>query len=400
MPGEFNNKRRYKLRKAERLYTRILVLCLSAVTSIIFTLCIDPFEPDINEEENLITIDGSIIKGQEKQTITITRASSLINPEFIPLENCNVKIIDDSGNELIFYEESGGIYVAEIDDEFLQYNRDYKLVFSTPDGNTYESAQETLLESAVVDSFYYVKERQYSSSLEEMEERVQFYVDLKAPEQGSRYYRWELVETYEYHSFYYIDGFYDGQEYYYYAPKPSDSLYACWTTKKINGLYSSNTVNLIKNEKKKIPLNYINRGSVKLSVKYSLLIRQYALNEGAYDYWHQAKVEAEQSGGLYTTQPARSLSNIKNINDKEENVLGFFWVSSCSEQRIFFEELSQYTKPFDWCDLGPIDSVRRRYGPYPIYFTYNPLTGEKKTADNECFDCTMRGGSLEKPEFW
>jgi len=399
MLKEFNDNSKYELQKAKRLHIRILRLWLLVGTSLIFTLCIDPFEPDINEEENLITIDGSMIKGRVKQAITITRASSLMDPEFMPLENCNVKIIDDSGNEFMFYEESGGTYVAEIDDEFLQYNRQYKLVFSTPEGNTYESALETLLKSAPVDSFYSIKESQYSSSSEEMEERVQFYVDLKAPEEGTRYYRWEVVETYEYHSPYYIDGYYDGQEYYYF-PRPLDSLYACWTTQKVSGLYSSNTINLIKNEKKKIPLNYVARGSIKLSVKYSLLIRQYALNEGAYDYWHQAKVEAEESGGLYTSQPAQSISNIVNINDKEEKVLGFFWASSRSEKRIFFEEPSQYVKPFDYCVLDTLDTVYPGPGPYPIYFTYNPLTDTRKTANQECFDCTKKGGSLEKPDFW
>jgi hypothetical protein len=292
-----------KLLKYKRLHISILLLWLLVSISLTFNLCIDPFEPDINEEKNLITIDGCLIKGQEKQTITITSSSSLMEAEFIPVENCIVKIIDGSGNEFMFYEESAGIYIAEIDDKYLQYNRNFQLVFSTPEGNTYESAHETLLESAPVDSFYYVKENQYSSSSEELEERVQFYVDLKAPEEGSRYYRWELVETFEYHSPYLIFGYYDGQNRYYYKI-PSDSLHTCYTSQKVSGLYSSNTVNLIKNEKKKIPLNYVNRSSIRLSVKYSLLIRQYALNEGAYDYWHLTKVEMQESGGLYTTQPA------------------------------------------------------------------------------------------------
>jgi hypothetical protein len=387
-----------KLPKTKNLFDRIFLLSLLGGILLIFNLCIDPFEPDINEEAGLITVDGSLIKGKEKQTITISRASSLMETEFIPEENCNVKIIDEYGNEFMFYEESEGTYTAEIDDEFLQYKRNYKLIFSTPEGKTYESTLETLLESAPVDSFYYVKENQYSSSLEEMEERVQFYVDLKAPEEGARYYRWELVETYEYHSPYYLGAIYDGEEFHYYIPIPSDTFYTCWTTQKVSGLYSSNTVNLMKNEKKKIPLNYVYRGSIRFSVKYSLLIKQYALNEGAYDYWNQAKVEAEESGGLYTTQPARSLSNITNINDSEEKVLGFFWVSSCSEKRIFFEEPGEYLMPHDYCVLQSFNPEEYA-GSYPVYLVGNPRR-PLKYADKECFDCTLRGGSLEKPDFW
>jgi hypothetical protein len=386
-----------KLPKTKKLIDRILLLSLLGGILLILNLCIDPFEPDMNEEENLITVDGSLIKGQEKQTIKISRSSSLMDPEFMPVGNCIVKIIDDSGNEFMFYEESSGTYVAEIDDEFLQYNRNYKLVFNTPEGNTYESAHETLLESAPIDSFYVIKEYQYSSSLEEIEERVQFYVDLKAPEQGSRYYRWELIETFEYHSPYYLGAIYDGEEYHFYVPS-SDTFYTCWTTQKISGLYSSNTVNLMKNEKKKIPLNNVYRGSIKLSVKYSLLIKQYALNKEAYDYWHQAKVEVEESGGLYTTQPAQSISNITNIDDGEEKILGFFWVSSCSEKRIFFEEPGEYLMPHDYCVLQDFNPAEYA-GPFPVYLVgnlYRPL----KYAARACFDCTLKGGSLEKPDFW
>jgi hypothetical protein len=41
------------------------------------------------------------------------------------------------------------------------------------------------------------------------------------------------------------------------------------------------------NEKKKIPLSYISGESEKLNVKYSILVKQFALSDGAFDFWNK-----------------------------------------------------------------------------------------------------------------
>ena len=59
-----------------------------------FAGCVDPFGLETGEETDLLVVDGSIIKGREKQVIKISRASSIMEPEYLPVENCNVKVID------------------------------------------------------------------------------------------------------------------------------------------------------------------------------------------------------------------------------------------------------------------------------------------------------------------
>ena len=363
------------------------------------TGCKEPFHAEIDEKIDAIAVDGSLIKGREKQTVVIARSSPLDDIVYSPVTGCQVMVMDENENEFYFTEETEGKYTAVIDDNQLEYNRQYKLVFNTPDGNTYESSWETIIETAVVDSVYPDRETLYNSSEQKDEDIVQFYLDLKAPETGARYYRWELTETYEIHSYYYINYIYDGDTI---LPVPNmrDSVYYCWITSDINELYSSNTVNLVINEKKKIPLNHALATSRKLAVRYSLLIEQYALNEKAYDFWNQKKIEIQESGGLYTAQPGQSTSNIVNIDDADEKVLGYFWASSLSVKRIFFHEPFTYRPPFGICEREDfsIDSVQD--GPFPVYITGDITLGILYTADQKCFDCTLIGGSLEKPDFW
>lgn len=378
-----------------------MLFCVAFMAGLIFFYsgCKEPFQAEINEKIAAIAVDGSLIKGREKQTVVITRSSPLNDIVYSPITDCQVKVVDEYENEFHFAEEADGEYNAVIDDNQLVYNRKYKLVFSTPDGNTYESDFEIIMETAPVDSIYPALETLFNSSEQRDEDIVQFYLDLKAPETGARYYRWDLTETYEIHSYYYINYIFDGDTVIA-TPNIRDSVYYCWITSEINELYSSNTVNLVINEKKKIPLNNELAASRKFAVRYSLLTEQYALNEKAYDYWNQKKIEIQESGGLYTTQPGQSTSNIVNINNSDEKVLGYFWVSSLSVKRIFLKENYGYRKPYGLCELDTFVIDTTYQGPFPVYITGDISLGPLFTAGPECFDCTRVGGSLDKPEFW
>ena len=379
----------YKIPSASVLLVYALTLFLAG--------CKEPFQAEINEKTDAIAVDGSLIKGRDRQKIIITRSTPLNDISYLPVTDCQVKIVDELENEFFFTEESDGIYTATIDNNILVNGRKYKLVFNTPEGNNYESAYETIVETAPVDSVYPVVEKIFNIDKQEDEDYIRFYLDLKAPETGSRYYRWELTETYEIHSYYHIDAYYDGETIYRYPPF-RDSLFYCWITSEIDELYSSNTVNLVINEKKKIPLNRFPATSRRMSVRYSLLIEQYALNEKAYDYWNQKKTEIQESGGLYTAQPGQGASNISNINDDAEKVLGYFWASSLSEKRIFYKDPTKYRKPYGYCEIEVFDTTIHDIGLYPIYLTL--LEQIPMYARRRCFDCTLEGGSLAKPDFW
>jgi hypothetical protein len=166
---------------------------INAIISLMlfFTGCISPFEPDIQGENGLLVVDGSLIKGRETQIIIISKTSPISQPEYLPVENCHVRIMDSTGNEFVFDEESPGKYVANIDDVWLNYNKQYKLIFSTSSGDSYESDYQCLLETTPVDSLYGIPEYHYSSvTSKESTGGMQFYVDLDAPADASRYYRW------------------------------------------------------------------------------------------------------------------------------------------------------------------------------------------------------------------
>lgn len=380
------------------------------------THCISPYEPDIQGKSGLLVVDGSIIKGRETQVIVISKASPISLPEYLPVENCNVRIMDNTGNEFVFDEESPGKYVANIDDAWLNYNKQYKLIFTTSSGDGYESNYQWLLETDPVDSLYVITEYHYSSAtVKESVSGMQFYVDLNAPEDASRYYRWVLEETWEKHTNNEIWGVYDGlsvKPFY-----PTDSLYRCWETKDVTGLYSASTVNLSENRIKKVPLHFVESNSPKLFFKYCATIKQYALNADAYDYWYEKERELKESGNIYTIQPSQPKSNIHNINNPDEQVMGFFWVASCAVKRVFVNIPSQPPGVEScnyvgiYCESTNFNEIADRiYSALlafanilpdpPIYITVQYNTNYNIVITPQCADCRALGGDVRKPDFW
>jgi hypothetical protein len=359
--------------------------------------CQFPYVAEIDDLSGLITIDGSLVKGDTIQTINVSRSTSLTQPGFDPVTGCVVVIEDELGNIFTFPETKNGKYQLEIEDESIVIGRKYKLIVISLDDKRYESDYEKISPGAPVDSVYFEKDKFFDPSQDIEMEGLQFYLDLKGSESESRYYRWILTETWEYKSI-------SPAQYYYNSEGDTVNLespyefYRCWINKKIPGLYSSSTVNLTTNLKKKIPLHFVSNKTNRLGVRYSLMVEQYSMSEGAYSYWNQIKIETEESGGLYTQQPGQTKSNLFNVNDATERVLGYFWASSKKSKRIFVNRPSDLAVYISDCELLPLDTIALNYGPFPVY-VFMSLNVEY-TSSQPCMNCTLAGGENIKPTFW
>lgn len=370
---------------------------------LILSGCIEEFNPEINNFDELLVINGSIIKGDSIQTITISKSKPFYETEYNGITGYQVRVENDQSIQFPFTETTTGIYTAVIPEAYLAYNSKFKLRVIGPDGSEYESEYESILESAPIDEIYPINEP-YQSSSEQHNEGLQFYVDLKASGNSNRNYRWKLEETWEYRSSFAIDG------YFYPANSTLEilardySLYYCWSTEDVKDIYTASTENLSINEKKMIPLIYVPGGSIKLFHQYSLLVKQYVLSESAYEYWERNRIATAESGGLYQTQPSQSKSNIYNINNPNEIVLGFFWASSYTQKRISYDDgplikSNSYLCIADTLDLGnpSVDFNIDFY--YITVISQTPAATFLGISSNSCFDCTQRGGVTTKPDF-
>jgi len=376
---------------------QLIMICMACV---LFS-CIEPYEAANDEAVEMISIDASLIKGQDMQAVYISETTSLLNLRYNPVAQCIVSVIDNLGNEFFYTEVEPGYYTAYIPDESLIPDRQYKIQVVTPEGSLYESGYEILNQAADVDTMYYeVTDLIDKISGEELT-GVQFYIDLKASDSISRYFRWKLFETYEYTSIKPVTYILTGD-----TLNPIVNLdnmyeyYRCWKTQKVTRLFLSTTENLVVNEKKKIPLNFVSTQTDRLKIKYSLQVEQYTLSKGAYLYWQKKKNETQESGGLYTQQPGKPIGNIQRVGDPSETVLGYFWASHKTDQRIFVPR--DHTLPVngDYCEAVEFNPQIHGDGPFPRYVYLDAVRSQALTGADFCFDCRLKNGSTTPPDFW
>ena len=371
--------------------------------------CIEPFTPDIDEYKKLLVINGKITDQEGYQYIDISHSTSYTDPEFNFEKGSNVKVYDDKGNVFQYVEYSTGLYRCWFNKEFLQTGTRYRVEVQTKGGKTYYSDFDILEPCPDIDSIYYEVEIKEPDDLYYNPiYGIHLYVDTRESEYGVSNLRWELDETWEYRSSYLVSDYFDGSiefaEGLFY-----DTLYYCWKSGRIKDIITLSTGNYSSNKINRGSLAFVPNSDEKLAVRYSALVKQYSLSDSAYQYWNQMQKNLQEAGGLYETQPIRVTGNIHSASDANEMVLGYFWASSVKEKRFFFRNVGEIPLNYYKCQPFGLDSDQLTEllnsfpeNDYPIFlinesgFSFGPWD----YTDQDCFDCTKKGGTVVRPDFW
>jgi hypothetical protein len=208
------------------------------------------------------------------------------------------------------------------------------------------------------------------------------------------YFRWEYLETYEYHARY--DAFYFCKNDQVIPRLPSEHTFVCWKNRSSTELLLASSAGLSSDLIFEQPLIFIPRATQPLSVKYSLEVKQTALPKAAYDYLQNLRKNTELTGSIFDPQPSQTSGNIRSLDDPSEPVLGYIYASTVQKQRIFIsnDDLAPWGYQITGCHAFPSGSFGCPY--VPLYQT----VGGFLWTDPECADCTFDGGTLEKPDYW
>ena len=382
-----------------RINSALILLMLSWMVS----SCIKPFDPDIQSSDvQKYVVTGQITDVDGFQFIKISKTSPVGDPQDIPVPGCSVRILDDKGNSFNMIEKANSNYTAFIDSRFLVPGTSFKIDITTPSGENISSDFDQMGRCPEIDSVYYEKKDLQITNTGKTFNGIQFFIDLKGAATDSRNFRWEATETWEYHSDYPLQWYYDGEMHHVYPP--DYSLQVCWTTASINTIFTLSTGNLVENKYAKLPLNFLGSNGPRLLYGYSLLIKQYALSEAAYNYWDQLRTNSTQQGGLYQQQPLTIKGNLHNITNPKDGVLGFFGVSSVKTKRVFIQNVPglevTYTTPCVADTLGWGGLSVYLPSEYPIYLAGNAIRPYNYVLSKECVDCRSRGGNTVKPPYW
>jgi hypothetical protein len=387
--------------------------------------CIDPYEPKLSGYDSLLVVEGMITDENVPYEIKLSR--TVQEQDAIPekINDAIVSISDETGKQIKLTNAGNGSYVTNSAGFVGAVGKTYTLHITTSDGKVYSSDPSTMLPVPEIENVYYEKDEEIDNSHNETLQGIKIYIDSKQGDENNNYFRWEYVETWKFR-----------------LPMPkkynfiNDSTILpitptkeyCWKEKKsadiLTRTISTGESNIIKRE----PICFIAPvKSDRLSIQYSILVKQYSMSKEETEFWDNLKKVNEGGGDIFGLQPFPVISNISNINDPGERVLGYFHVSAVKQKRkdITFKELLDlklpfYNYPCTRIEASPSDYKKNLYysqtltfedvydmfdaNPYysfvePIYIPETTKLSKLVFTSAVCSDCDLTGTS-KKPDFW
>lgn len=373
-----------------------------------FTGCVERYYPTEDDlKTGTLVINAHLTDQPGHQVIEISRSVTLLYPSADPVSGGFAEMIREDGEFREFLEDRPGFYGCDLDGSFLQTGLSYMVHVITPDGNEYESRFDKLRPVPVIDSLYYEVESARDATESDYTDGIRFFVDFTYNDEAYEYIRWELTETYEFHNPD-MEAFIWDVDFSYYMLPDSSNPRTCYITNELSTIHSMSLAYLDFGIYIKKPFAFVPniQQEQKLKHKYSLLVKQYSMGEEAFHYWNELKKTSQEQGFLFDIQPALLKSNILNVNDKEEIILGFFSMSGMVEHRAFAEKpegidlslYKWYCFPVEKGPTGPVsrDDLPKYYA--RVLWDDVWVRGE---VNKHCVDCRAYKNSTHiPPDFW
>ena len=358
--------------------------------------CKEQYIPPVHSTNNTyLVVEGFINNGQDSTYITLSHTFTLNDTGVVRPELHALLTVEGKDNSVYPLQEWGNGQYGAVS---LALNNalQYRLRIRTTAGKTYLSDFVDLKTSPPIDSINWKRTR----------DGVQIYANTHDPQSASHYYRWNWQETWQFHSVYFATLQWLNDQLY---PLDSNPYYTCWDYAASTSILVSSSTKLTKDVIYEYPIELIPSGSWLISVRYSILVKQYVLSEDAYNFWQNMQRNTEQIGSIFSPQPSAARGNIHNVADSSEQVIGFLSAGTLQKQRIFItpDQIPNWEiGTYEICDEfdSPLDSLY-----FYLHAGYN-LPVDQSTSGppgalrvnlsaNTCVKCTLIGTNI-KPSYW
>jgi hypothetical protein len=364
----------------------------------VFMSCTKAYNPPPSQVNyKFLVIDGVLANSTDSpsvirlsRTVQLTDSTTSSTPE----AGAKVSVQGSSGEIFSFTEMAGGIYKSI--PLTLNYNEQYRLRITTSGGGQYESDYVPVKQTPHIDSITWKQQNAVTIS-----------ANTHDPANYAKYYRWDFVETWQYTATY--DRTIAESNGMIYYVESTTQTYNCWSSDNSTDILLGSTVALSQDVISEAPITLIPQNSEKIGIRYSILVQQYALTEEAYQYFQVLKKNTENLGSIFDAQPTQLVGNIHSVTNPSEIVIGFITASSVQQQRIFISnnQLNNWNWVYNGEDCRLI-SIAQNPNNFLIYnypdTSYAPYyfisPSSIQLAKKVCVDCSVRGGTTNKPPYW
>jgi hypothetical protein len=351
-------------------------------------------------------VEGVINSGTDSTIISLSKTVKLsenVNTQLI--SNYTVVVESDQGSNFTLQSEGNGKYA--IGPLNLDISKKYRLHITTPEGKEYASDYVEVKQTQPIDSIGFAPANN----------NLQIYVNTHDATNNTRYYRWDYAETWRFHSKFQSSSIVDPITKTIRGRGANENIYYCFANDNSSNIVLGSSAKLAQDVIFQGPITTIASNSEKLEIRYSILLKQYALTKDGYQFWENLKKNTEQLGSIFDAQPSQLTGNIHCITNPAEPVIGYVSVTNTQSKRIFIDN-SQL--PQTWVEKYPYDCIAPDSALY-----FNPRTSQNDVlayiingngipitviapmgtilgytySSAACTDCTIRG-KVQQPAFW
>ncbi|MDC6389644.1 DUF4249 domain-containing protein [Maribacter sp. PR1] len=383
--------------------------------------CVEPLELQHEESgfESMLVVQATITDENKLQEVRLSRTFPLDTTGIYGEGGAMVQVTDSDGGMYDFTYQGEGRYVSSASFA-ARTGIGYRLNFITSDGKEYISEEEIAPAPTQIDSLY--TERDFRDG--DLDEGIFIYADSFDPTGQNKFFRYEYEETYKI-----IAPYWNAVDLYIRMPLP-DLVVAfklkeqeervCFGFEKSSEIIQQNSGNFSNNRITKFPVRFINKDNFIISHRYSILVKQHVQSQEAYAYYKALEELFASNGVLSQIQTGFLEGSITALDNPEEQVIGFFEVSSVSEKRLFFDYVDYFPdlelpKYISECTFYPIPIDNYEFLNFTIENGYKFYEfGEGADLENPeelgeaapfvmvtpaCGDCTKLGSNIA-PDFW
>jgi hypothetical protein len=392
-------KRLYISVKKHKAYSFCIALCLAVA-------CKKPYLPPVVDAPNsYLVVEGVLNASAAVNDTTFIKLSHTVkladktgtNPE----TGAQITVEGDGFLRQLIETNGGNYYITGLG---LNTANKYQVKITTSSGLVYESDPvEVKITPEIDDIGFRIKDNQ-----------LQVLSNAHDASNNTRYYRYEYDETWRFHSRY--ESSYKVENGDVVRRGQNEGIYNCFAHEKSNIIALASTSKLAQDVVSDNVVANIGLESEKISVRYSMLLKQYALTKEAYEFWENLKKNTEQLGSVFDALPSQLTGNIHSVNNPAEPVIGYIGASTVQTKRVYINKSQlpddlRAKYPYE-CSL--VDALYKGLQGIDevaggilngIYLPVSAITDNRgkiigfTRSEPACVDCTLRG-VRNPPAFW
>ncbi len=340
---------------------------------VFFLGCTEAIEFDTDGVGRQIFIYGSINNSNLPQNVEIRSTTGIVNRSN-PIDGARVTLKNSIGGNGTYRQIAPGLYRLNASTINVFPGLDYWIEITLLNGTTYQSVPETMPLSVATDSLAFNFERETRLSEDGVEVEENFINVSTATQIVSTddpvYLRWNVTETYVLFPTNFPDPFNNVPLPFYFTVEPDPQRINVFNGEGFVGDVLSRRVIATR----EIDYTFL--------AKHFFTVTVASTSREAYDFWNQIDIVSNNAGSIFDIPPAKVRGNIFNVEDPQEEVLGYFEANTVSVKRfkLFVDDIP-FTVPESGCLYDP---SRPFPAEYPSY----------------CTQCEIENCSTVRPPFF